>query len=80
MFTGDLCEKDQQSVELHAISPPILRTLIEFVYSGEIEINQNNVQELMIAADMLELEDVVLGCCEYLIKELHAVNAVGIYR
>ncbi|KAK4876423.1 hypothetical protein RN001_012845 [Aquatica leii] len=80
MFTSDLCEKDQRSVELHAISPNVLTTLIDFVYSGEIEINQNNVQELMIAADMLELEDVVLGCAEYLIKELHAVNAIGIYR
>lgn len=80
MFTGDLCEKDQRSVELHAISPHVLTTLIDFVYSGEIEINQNNVQELMIAADMLELDDVVLGCSEYLIKELHAVNAIGIYR
>lgn len=80
MFTGDLCEKDQQSVELHEISPHVLTTLVDFIYSGEIEINQNNVQELMVAADMLELEDIVVGCSEYLIKELHAVNAVGIYR
>lgn len=80
MFTGYLCEKDQRSVELHQISTPILRTLIDFIYTGDISITQSNVQELMIAADMLELDRVVRACSEYLAKELHAVNAVGIYR
>lgn len=29
---------------------------------------------------MLELNEVVVGCTQFLIKELHSVNAVGIYR
>ncbi|KRT81641.1 BTB And C-terminal Kelch domain containing protein [Oryctes borbonicus] len=80
MFTGGLCEKDQNSVELHAISSHILEILINFIYSGEVCINQNNVQELIVAADMLELHEVVLGCSNFLIKELHPINAVGIFR
>ncbi|KAI4461309.1 kelch protein [Holotrichia oblita] len=80
MFTGGLCEKDQNSVELHAISSHILEILINFIYSGEVCINQNNVQELIVAADMLELHEVVLGCSDFLIKELHPINAVGIFR
>ena len=80
MFTGGLCEKDQDTVELHAISPYSLETLINFAYTGEIGIDQNNVQELMVAADMLELHEVVLGCSQFMIRELHPVNAVGIHR
>lgn len=80
MFTGGLCEKNQRSVELHAISSHIFEFLLDFIYSGKILINSNNVQELMVAADMLQLNEVVEGCTEFLIKELHAVNAVGIYR
>jgi actin-binding protein IPP len=47
---------------------------------GEINISQDNVQELMVAADMLELKEVVGGCTEFLKHELHATNAIGIYR
>lgn len=56
--------------------------MLFFIYliAGEININQDNVQELMIAADMLELKEVVVGCTEFLKHELHATNAIGIYR
>lgn len=62
------------------MSPHVLEQLLEFVYSGEICIDQGNVQELIVAADMLELTEVVTGCTQYLKKELHPTNAVGIYR
>lgn len=80
MFAGGLSENKQDSVELHAISPKILEIIINFIYSGEVNISQNNVLELFIAADMLELHEVAKGCSEFLIKELHSINAIGIYR
>lgn len=80
MFAGGLSEKDQDSVQLHEISPQILEVLIGFIYSGKVNINQNNVQELLVASDMLGLNEVVSGCSEFLIKEMHPINAIGIYR
>ncbi|KAJ9589788.1 hypothetical protein L9F63_027953, partial [Diploptera punctata] len=80
MFTTGLLEVQKDTIELHAIPPQILNTLIDFIYTGEININQDNVQELMIAADMLELNEVVVGCTEFLKYELHATNAIGIFR
>lgn len=41
---------------------------------------QENVQDLIVAADMLELKEVVQGCTEFLRNELHITNAIGIYR
>ncbi|XP_075220268.1 actin-binding protein IPP [Lycorma delicatula] len=80
MFSNGLLEEQKDTIELHSIPPLILDCLINFIYSGEIVITQENVQELMIAADMLELNDAVIGCTEFLKQELHATNAVGIYR
>lgn len=80
MFTGGLCEQQQRSVELHQVPARILEQLLEFIYSGEVRIDQTNVQELMVAADMLELTEVVDGCTDYLVKELHPTNATGIFR
>lgn len=53
---------------------------IIFITSGEINIYQENVEELMIAADMLELNDAVNCCTEFLKSEIDSSNAVGLLR
>lgn len=80
MFTSGLCEQRKHSVEIHSISDRTLNLVIDFIYTGEVNITQQNVLELMVAADMLELHEIVEGCTDYLKKELHASNAIGIYR
>lgn len=75
-----LCEAKKRTVTLHSISPNILKLLMDFIYTNKVEITQNNVQELLAAADMLQLNEVVEGCCEYLVRELHSSNALGILR
>lgn len=80
MFTVGLVEEQQELVEIHSVSPHILSQLVDFIYSGNVDITQDNVQELFAAADMLELDDVVAGCINYLKQQLHYSNALGIYR
>lgn len=80
MFTGGLVEEQQELVEIHSISSSILSILVDFIYTGNVDITQDNVQELFAAADMLELDEVVAGCIEYLRQQLHYSNALGIYR
>nr|CAD7204631.1 unnamed protein product [Timema douglasi] len=80
MFTAGLLEDQKDTIELHTIAPHILNSIVEFIYSGEIHINQSIVQDLMVAADMLELKEVVVGCTDFLKQELHCSNAIGIYR
>ncbi|KAH8381180.1 actin-binding protein IPP [Drosophila serrata] len=75
-----LNEVKQKSVVLHTIDGDILHILLDFIYTGRCEITQSNVQELLAAADMLQLNEVVDGCCEFLCRELHASNALGILR
>nr|CAD7432720.1 unnamed protein product [Timema monikensis] len=95
MFTAGLLEDQKDTIELHTIAPHILNSIVEFIYSGElkvfgivgyfvlsgeIHINQSIVQDLMVAADMLQLKEVVVGCTDFLKQELHCSNAIGIYR
>uniref|UniRef100_A0A182JE79 Kelch-like protein diablo n=1 Tax=Anopheles atroparvus TaxID=41427 RepID=A0A182JE79_ANOAO len=75
-----LSEGKQRTVTLHSIRADILELLVDFIYTGQIEIEQSNVQELLAAADMLQVPEVVDGCCEYLCRELHSTNALGILR
>lgn len=75
-----LNEGKQKSVILHTIDGDIFQILLDFIYTGRCEIIQTNVQELLAAADMLQLPEVVEGCCEFLCRELHSTNALGILR
>ncbi|KAK2708181.1 hypothetical protein QYM36_013942 [Artemia franciscana] len=47
---------------------------------GEISVTRANVQELIVAADMLGLDEVVVCCTDFLIEEFHPANCLGIYR
>jgi ribosomal protein S17E len=80
MFGSDFNENKNKIVKFHSISYTILKNLICFIYTGKIDITQVNVQELLAAADMLQLTEVVEGCSMYLCRELHPSNALGILR
>lgn len=47
MFGNDFNENRNKIVKFHSINYNILKTLINFIYTGKIEINQANVQELL---------------------------------
>lgn len=57
-----------------------MKLLLDFVYTGYVHIDQLNVQELLAAADMLQIPEVVTECCDFLCRELHPTNALGILR
>lgn len=64
-------------MKLHSIDHRILKTLIDFIYTGKIEIDQINGQELLAAADMLQLPDVVTGCAQYFVSGASSIQRAG---
>lgn len=48
--------------------------------SGVISVTVENVQELMVAADMLQLNEVVSVCGEFLKGHMDPSNCVGIFQ
>ena len=57
-----------------------LASLLEFMYTGQIRVTNENVQELLIAGDMIELREVVEICTDHLVCQLEPSNALGIFR
>lgn len=80
MFGAGLAETRCAQVSLPAVPPDILTMIVDFIYTGEIMIDRVSVQPLMVAADMLQLRELVAGCGEFLRRELHPSNAIGIFR
>lgn len=78
MFTSNLCEKDQDEVEIKEVNPDSLMWIIRYMYTSHIDIREDNVEDLLITARLLQIEKVVEACCEFLKKQLHPSNCLGI--
>ena len=68
MFAHGMKESNQEVIELkdENISVVAVKILMDFMYSGEINVNDENVFEVLIAADHLQVTSVVQQCCKYL--------------
>uniref|UniRef100_A0A8C2XEJ3 Kelch like family member 10 n=1 Tax=Cyclopterus lumpus TaxID=8103 RepID=A0A8C2XEJ3_CYCLU len=71
---------DKRVFAIRGMSPDIMRLIIEFAYTGSVSVTTENVQELLLAADRLNVMDVVQNCCDFLGEQLCAENCIGIFR
>ena len=76
LLTDKFRENSLNSIKLCDIEPQIFSSLLNFIYTGEIEIDENNVQELLIAGDMFQLDEMVKFCCVYLSQGLDEKNVL----
>jgi len=45
--------------------------------SGEIEVTEETCEDLLMAADMFSITEVVMVCCEFLKNKLQPENCIG---
>ncbi|XP_029426946.1 kelch-like protein 2 isoform X2 [Rhinatrema bivittatum] len=78
MFTGEMSESRAKRVRIKEVDGWTLKLLIDYVYTAEIQVTEENVQVLLPAAGLLQLQDVKKTCCEFLESQLHPTNCLGI--
>ena len=71
MFTNGMKEANQEVIELkdESISPNVLKIIMDSIYTGEFQVNKDNVFEVLAAADHLQVTTVVQKCCDFLLTE-----------
>ncbi|XP_071479757.1 kelch repeat and BTB domain-containing protein 8-like [Diadema antillarum] len=79
MFTGGMSESRQETVVIRDIEPSSLRLLLDFMYTGSVTLNDGNVQDAFVTANLLQVMPLIHFCAEYLEKSLSVVNCIGIY-
>ena len=78
MFTSGLREQTAEVVELHDVDSMSVLLLLDFIYTSEIQIETENVQRLLPASKLLQLDIVTDACCKFLMQQLDPCNALGI--
>lgn len=54
-----------------------MEDMVDFFYSGKIEISELNVQDLLHIACLLQVQSVKKACCEFLKRQLSPENCIG---
>ncbi|XP_072366926.1 actin-binding protein IPP isoform X3 [Scyliorhinus torazame] len=80
LFAGGMQEASKDLIQIHGIEAETFRLLLEFIYTGIIDVSIKNVQEVILAADMLQLTEIVNMCSDFLKGQVDPSNCVGIYQ
>ncbi|XP_016658900.1 kelch-like protein 2 isoform X1 [Acyrthosiphon pisum] len=77
MFTlSEEVKKDH--INIREVDFKVLQLLVDYMYTGEITITEENVQDIVPAADLLQLDYVKRACVGSLQKQLDPSNCIGI--
>ena len=68
MFAHGMKESNQEVIELkdESISAAALKIVLDSIYSGDLQVNDENIFEVLVAADHLQVTSAVQQCCDYL--------------
>ncbi|XP_075037754.1 actin-binding protein IPP isoform X2 [Mixophyes fleayi] len=80
LLSGWMKESSDNVVYIQDVGPSSFQLLLDFIYSGSVHISTENVQELMTAADMLQLNHVVALCCDFLKEQIDPANCIGFFQ
>ncbi|KAM7373285.1 hypothetical protein PAMP_008150 [Pampus punctatissimus] len=58
----------------------MMQLIIEFAYTGFVSVMEENVQELLLAADQLNVMEIVQTCCNFLEEHLCPKNCISIWQ
>ena len=79
MFRCGLEESTSATVPL-IMEPEILTCMVDYMYTGEIELTVDNVESLFKAGDVFELDIIKEACQNFMLKQIEPVNCVGFYK
>ncbi|XP_078486236.1 kelch-like protein 12 [Ciona intestinalis] len=78
MFNTEMKEKYKDVVEVHGVDAESVEKLVDFMYTGKININTNNVCDLLAVSDFLQMPSVRKLCIEYLLTTVSLQNCFTI--
>ncbi|GAA6066322.1 kelch-like protein 41a, partial [Tachysurus ichikawai] len=81
-FSEDGKEKSStgKEVVLENVDPSIMDMIVNYLYSAEIDITDENVQDVLTVANRFQIPSVFTVCVNFLQKQLSLGNCLAIFR
>ncbi|XP_078681674.1 kelch-like protein 21 [Branchiostoma floridae x Branchiostoma belcheri] len=78
LLLGEFRERKDEQVRLNDVTSHIVSDLLDYFYTGSLNIRNSNVESMLHAASLFQLSSVVTACCKYLSRQLDSDNCFGI--
>ncbi len=75
MLAGPMKESKENQVDLKALSADALQLIIDFIYSGEMELDLENLMDVLNAGSHLQVQSALDLCSDFMISLLTFANA-----
>ncbi|CAF0825285.1 unnamed protein product [Brachionus calyciflorus] len=79
MFNLELVESKQSKISLNGIEPNTMRLIIDYAYTSNLNINENNVQALLSSANLFDIKPLREACCRFMEWKMDDQNCIGVY-
>ena len=66
MFSHDMLEARQKEINIQGIDSSSFESLLNFVYTGKIKINEGNVESIIMLASYFQLDNVQIVCSQFI--------------
>lgn len=75
MFLGMMAESRQDAVDLKGVTASGLQQVLDFLYSGQLALQYDNLADVINTADHLQVDSALVVCSRYIIAQLTFTNA-----
>lgn len=79
MFTHDVLENKSNIVNIPDVDHEILKEMLRYIYTGQVENMENVAIDLFIAADKYDIQDLKSMCEKHIANSLTVENAIQIF-
>ncbi|XP_013409214.1 actin-binding protein IPP-like isoform X1 [Lingula anatina] len=80
MFGVEMTESRTNEVVLTGtVESDAVRDVLNYLYTGNLLINAENVQSLFLLSDMWQMAEVINFCTDFMEKQLDVTNCLGVY-
>lgn len=78
MFNGNMKESNQEIITITGVNGESMKSILNFIYTGEIVLDWNNVELILQGANLMLVQSVKDVCCRFLESRLNVGNCLGI--
>nr|XP_020460131.1 kelch-like protein 40a [Monopterus albus] len=80
MFLSDLEESKKREIVLKDVKPGVMGMILHYLYTSDINLTEQNVQDIFMAANMYQIPSIFSVCVSYLQKKLVLGNCFAILK
>ena len=80
LFSSEMKEKKQDRIKLEELEESVMEDLLNYLYTGEVNLTEDNARELLQAADFLLLTRLKEMAACFIESEMNLMNCVSVFQ